>query len=206
LKQLIAIGLMITTLSACNLLKPEANPAISFYALNRLPMAPASGVAARATIIVNPPHAAAGFETSKIIYLRQPHQMEYYSQSEWVATPAKMLSPLIVDTLSREGSFIAVVLTPTAALADLRLTTEVTRLQHEFFDHARPSRVRFTLRAIIMDEKSRKVLVARELEAIADSPSENAAGAVAAANLAVALVLKDLAMLAASVAQSNHLK
>jgi cholesterol transport system auxiliary component len=212
LKKVLVIGfsaVLASTLGACNVLKPTANQQISIYALNSSLSASVTAaappvVASAPTIIVNPPQAAAGFETAKIIYLRQRHLIEYYSQSEWVAPPAKMLVPLIVESLSRDGSFKAVVTAPSAVVADLRLNTEIVRLQQEFLDNGGPSRVRLTLRAYIMDEKTRKVLAVREFDTVVDSVSENVAGGVLAANLATEQVLKNLAALAASVAIATN--
>ena len=70
----------------------------------------------------------------------------------------------------RSGAFSAVVMTPTAATGELRLETEIVRLQHEFA--ARPSRVRFTLRAYLVDDKTRRVLAWREFDAAAPAASE----------------------------------
>jgi cholesterol transport system auxiliary component len=203
-KILMTLAAVSVAMAACNPLKPAADQPLTFHTLNlTTPSEAQSGALATTTsisnlpsVIINPPHAAAGFETAKLIYLRQKHQLEYYSQSEWVAPPARMLSPLIVERLMRTGSFRAVVLTPSAVQADLRLNTEIIRLQHEFFDATGPSKVRFTLRAYIMDEKTRKVLANREFEALVNSPSENAAGGVLAANLATQLVMDDLAAMA----------
>ena len=112
---------------------------------------PAQRAAAKAapTLIVNPPHAAAGFDSRRIIYVRELHKLEYFAHSEWVDTPARMLAPLIVAALENGGAFRAVVLTPSAASGDFRLDTEIVRLQHEF--GTGPSRVRFTLRAYLVE-------------------------------------------------------
>lgn len=45
------------------------------------------------TLIVSPPHAAAGFDSQRIMYLRQADQLEYFAHNEWIDTPARMLAP-----------------------------------------------------------------------------------------------------------------
>jgi cholesterol transport system auxiliary component len=82
----------------------------------------------------------------------------------------------------------------------MRLDTEVLRLQHEFL--GKPSRVRFTLRAYVVDSVTRRVLASREFEAVAAAPSEDAYGGVMAANEAVRSVLDGLAAFAATAASS----
>ena len=143
------------------------------------------------TLIVSPPHAAAGFDSPHIVYVRQASQLEYYAHNEWVDTPARMLAPLIVAAIEHGGAFRAVVRTPSTVAGDMRLDTEVLRLQHEFL--SKPSRVRFTLRAHLVDNVTRRVLASREFDAVAAAPSEDAYGGVMAANEAVRSVLEGLA-------------
>ena len=194
----------LTLLAACSALKPTPVPPPAFYALDAAPAVvsavsamPAgsrgatSGPAAAPTLVVNPPLAVAGFDSQRIIFLRQAHQLEYFAYSEWVDTPARMLAPLIVAALDRSGKFRAVLATPSAAAGELRLDTEIVRLQHEF--GATPSRVRLTLRATLRDNATRQVLAQIELDHRADAPSADAYGGVIAANHATQAMLQDLA-------------
>ena len=72
---------------------------------------------------------------------------------------------------------------PTAATAELRLDTELIRLQHEFL--VQPSRVRLTLRAVLVDIATRRVVAWREFDTSVPSASEDPYGGVVAANQAV---------------------
>ena len=194
-------------LAACSALKPKPVPPPAFFALDGGPAgaAPApravsiTSTSAAPTLLINPPQADAGFDSQRIIYVRQAHQLEYFAHSEWVDTPARMLAPLIVSALDRTGTFRAVVATPTAASADLRLDTEVVRLQHEF--GAAPSRVRLTLRATLTDNVTRQVLAQVDLDNRADAASEDAYGGVVAANHATRAMLQTLAVFCSQVAE-----
>ena len=188
--------------SASLLPKPAEQPAL--YALtDAAPAAPAAAApraaaAAKPTLLVNPPRAAAGFDTRHIVYLRQPHQIEYFAYSQWVDTPAQMLAPLIARQVERSGAFDAVLLAPTAAAGEMRLDTEVVRLQQDF--GTSPSQVRFTLRAVLLDSRTGRVIAVREFDASVPAPTDDAPGGVAAANLAVQNVLAELAAFAAKAA------
>ncbi len=199
MRRLLVIGPCLLALSACSVLQPTTTPPTGFYSLDdsapaRSQMIPVStqNTGAKLTLVINPPHAAAGFDGPHIIYVREPHQLSRFAHSEWVDPPARMLGPLLVAAIQRSGAFRAVVLTPGAASGDVRLDTEIIRLQHEF--QASPSRVRFTLRATLVDDKTRRVLSSREFEAIEPSRSEDAYGGVVAANLAVQAVLENLSL------------
>ena len=117
-----------------------------------------------------------------MIYVKRPHELQAFARSEWVDAPARMLGPLLVRALGRSGAFEAVTDAGSGADAELRLETELVRLQHEFT--ARPSRVRLTLRVQLSD-RARHVLGVREIEAIEEAPSEDPYGGVVAANRAV---------------------
>jgi cholesterol transport system auxiliary component len=194
-----AAGLCLLAVGACGALSPSSTPHPAFYSLDRSRgLAPAAVPAAAPTLIVNPPHAAAGFDSQRIIYVREAHKLEYFAHSEWVDTPPRMLAPLIVAAVENTGAYRAVVLTPSAAAGDLRLDTEIMRLQHDF--GSQPSRVRFTLRAYIVDNTTRRVLAWREFDETVAAASEDPYGGVVAANRAVQAVLEHLASFCAKAA------
>ena len=206
---LFAAGISVMALGACSTLRPTATPNPVFYALESAPAtaapaagpgkAPATALSSAPTLIINSTRAAAGFDSQRIIYVRETHKLEYFAHSEWVDPPARMLAPLLVAAIERTAAFRAVVLTPSAAVGELRLDTEIIRLQHEF--GSLPSRVRFTLRAYLVEDKTRRVLAWREFEAAVPAASENPYGGVVAANRAVQSVLEDLAAFCAEAAR-----
>lgn len=191
------LGLLLA--SGCGSLLPKSPPPPLRYALDG---APAAARAARIdittslpgaapTLVVNPTRAAPGFDSQHIVYVRAPHQLEHFAHSDWVDTPARMLAPLIVAAVGGAGTFSAVGPAASGVNANLRLDTEVLRLQQEF--GAGPSRVRFTLRATVLDGSTRRVLAWREFDETVVSASEDPYGGVVAANRAVQLVMGSLA-------------
>ena len=75
--RLIAAGLSLMVLGACGGLRPAATPHPAFYSLDGTRGAvPAEAPAAAPTLIVNPPHSAAGFDSPRIIYVRETHKLE----------------------------------------------------------------------------------------------------------------------------------
>ncbi len=209
----LAAALCLIALGACSALRTAATPPPAFYSLDsaRGAVSAAAPAAARATapataptLIINPPYAAAGFDSPRIIYVRENHKLEYFAHSEWVDPPARMLAPLLVAAVENTGAFRAVVLTPSAAAGDLRLDTEIIRLQHEF--QTQPSRVRFTLRAYLVDDKTRRVIAQREFDAAVPSASDDPYGGVVAANRAVQTVLEDLSAFCAGAARSARME
>lgn len=195
-------GLWLVALAGCSAsLLPAPPQAPSLYALDDASAAPLPAQAAQPSapsILLGVPRAAAGFDTRGIVYLRQPHAYEAYAFSQWVDTPAQMLAPLIARALERSGAFSVVLRAPAGANADLRLDTEVLRLQQDFT--VAPSRVRLTLRAVLVDQSTRRALAWREFDTSVAAPTEDAYGGVRAANQAVAALLADVAAFAAQAA------
>ena len=194
-RRLVVIGLCVMLVSGCAALRPETTPgAPVLYSLdNALKPAAARTLLSTAapTLLVSTPRAAAGFDSARIIYVREAHKLEYFAHSEWVDTPARMLAPLLVAAVENSDAFRAVVHAPSSASGDLRLDTEILQLQQEFAGGT--SRVRFVLRAYLVEDASRRILASREFEALAAAPSADPYGGVVAANQAVRSVLEKLA-------------
>ncbi len=143
------------------------------------------------TLLVSIPKAAPGFDSMAQIYIRHQSVLEHYSKSQWVDTPARMLLPLLVLRLESTGKFSAVLSAATSPVAgELRLDTEIIRLQQEFLSE--PSQVRLILRAQLLDMVARQAVATQWFEIVKDTPSENAQGGVMATNDAVAQVLDEL--------------
>lgn len=171
--------------------KPVAPPTLYTLTASAAPSAGGDRTPDDLTLIVNAPLAAAGFASARMVYVRQTRQIEHFAHSEWVDTPARMLAPLLVGTLARHSVARAVVADSSAASGDLRLHTELLRLQQNF--ESQPSRVQFSLRATLLDEASHQVLAVREFEASAAAPSDDPAGGAVAASSAAQQVLVALA-------------
>lgn len=204
INRLVAAGLILTLAVGCSAIHPQAASPPAYYSLDggQVVSRPTAALpSSELTLIVNPPRAASGFDSQRILYVRTDHQLEYFAHSEWVDTPARMLAPLIVDALARSGAYRAVVPTPSAAAGDIRLDSEIVRLQQEFGGPA--SRVRFTLRAYLVDNSTRRVLAWREFDTTEPSPSEDPYGGVIAAQRAVQKVLQQLADFAAEAARQR---
>lgn len=202
---LAAAGLALLAGCASSLL-PPAPPLPAQYTLDgagdsAAPSSTRTPALGAPTLAVSAPRAAPGLDSRGIIYLRQPHAVEVYAQSQWVDTPAQMLAPLIVDALQRTGAFAAVLRAPSAASAELRLDTELLRLQQDF--GVTPSRVHLSLRAVLVDTGSRRVLAWREFDASVAAPSEDAYGGVRAANQAARQLLIELATFTAQAAAKH---
>lgn len=193
-RALIASALAVTLLGGCSSLLPPVPPPDNIYLLEADPAkVPVRSSPARRDLVlaVSMPRARAGFDTAQIVWMRQAHGLEVYSRNRWADTPARMLMPLLAQALERSGAFHAVVQTPSAVSAALRLDTEIIRLQQDF--SVRPSRVQFTLGVQLVDINTRRVIARAEFDETENAATEDAYGGVRAANLALERLLARLA-------------
>jgi cholesterol transport system auxiliary component len=199
-----ATALLLLTIGCADLLpKPAAPPKLHTLDAGLTAPSPArgGGLAAGPTLVVSVPRAAAGLDSRRMLYVREAHRLDYFAYNEWADTPSQMLTPLIVAALAQSASFGAVVSAPASVDASLRLDTEVLRLQQEFGPV--PSQLRFTLRAQLVDNRTRRVLAWREFDQTVAAPSDDPSGGVAAANTAVQAVLGQLATFCAEASRAS---
>ncbi len=192
--------LAVLVLAGCTLLSPSRNQLPELFALSpaieaaRAERAPAEAP----TLLVNVPRAGPGFDSPRMAYVLEPHALAYFARHQWVDTPARMLVPLLVRAFEGTGRFAAVVSAPSSVATRLRVDTEVVRLVQDF--SVRPSVLRFTVRAQIVDTDQRRVLATREITRAVEAPSDDPVGGVAAANEAVGTALGELAATCAALA------
>lgn len=151
------------------------------------------------TILVSSPIAAPGFQTRNMIYEQTPFELQSYSQSQWVAPPANMLTSVLVNALRGTNYFKAVAAPPFSGKTDYQLNTYLVALDQSFM---RPtSRIHLVLSATLIEAKSFRVLATKTFVKNVDAPGNNAYSGVIAANRAAAWVSKQVARFAANQAR-----
>lgn len=142
-------------------------------------------------LLIGVPLAEPGYETTKMVYLKRPYELEPYAVNQWADTPARMFASLMDEALNRTGAWRAVVPLPSSIRGDFRLDMYGFALQQEFIQD--PSLVRVRVRAQLIDIRELRVVGTRAFEAVVNAPSGDAYGGVVAANQAVAALLDDMA-------------
>jgi cholesterol transport system auxiliary component len=186
-----ALAISAVLLAGCAGIPPTQMEAPTIYVLDARPAERSARPQRDLVLVVSVPRARAGFDTAQMAFVREPHELEYFAKSRWADTPSRMLAPLLVQALEQAGGFRAVVQAPNAVPADLRLDTELVRLQQNFA--TRPSQVELALRAQLVDVRSRRVLATAEFEEVEPATREGAYGGVIAANRALQRILVRLA-------------
>jgi cholesterol transport system auxiliary component len=177
---LLATGLPLVAGCTGTLLPKPARPPARFTLDNTAPArdlrTPAAGAP---TLTVDLPRSAPGHDSRRMVFVRQPPELQAFAFHEWVEPPARMLAPLLVRALQDSGAFGAVLLAPSAAVGTWRLETASLQLLQDFT--RRPSQLRLGLNTVLLDGATRRVLAWRAFEARVETTGDDpVAGAVAA--------------------------
>jgi len=177
-------------LAACAGLPAPQAISQNIYLLDAQATIPAASVKHDLVLAVSTPQARPGFDTAEMVYVQQPYELNYFVANRWAAAPARLLEPLLLQSLEQSGGFRAVVPTADAIRGDVRLETELVRLQQDF--SVRPSRVQVTLRAQLVDVRHKRMLAVKQFDETEVATSDNAYGGVGAANRALQRLLNEL--------------
>ncbi len=178
--------IFIFLLAGCSALQAPHTEYTHLYLLDAQPTTTV-GTQHNRVLAVSPTTARSGYDTPQIAYLRQPLELEYFATHRWADTPAHMIKPLLIQTLTPKYAAVAA----GQVSANFRLDTELIRLQQDFT--AQPSRVQITLRAQLIDVQEKRIIAVREFDATEPSASEDAYGGVLAANRALLRILTKIA-------------
>lgn len=177
-------------LGGCTGLRAPEAISPNHYLLDTPPAVAPAAVRRPLVLAVAPLRAQPGFDGTAIVYRQRPHELGHFATARWVAPPARLLEPLLVQALGRSQGFRAVVPAAGTVPAELLLEVELIRLQHDFLES--PSRVQLVLAAQLTDLRGRRVLAARVFEAGEDAGRDDPYGGVVAANRLAARVLGEL--------------
>lgn len=175
-------------LAGCTGLRPAQIENGNTYVLESGPLAKNTHERRDIVLEVSAPRASPGFETAQMAYIQRAYELDYFATNRWADTPSRMLAPILVQALEQSGSFGAVVQAPSIVPADVRIVSELIRLQQNF--EARPSRIEMVLRVQLVDVRTRRLLATRVFEATENAPSDDPYGGVIAANVALQRILE----------------
>ncbi|HVV69853.1 MAG TPA: ABC-type transport auxiliary lipoprotein family protein [Gammaproteobacteria bacterium] len=190
-RTILSLGLLLS-LAGCSLLSPVKTPPNNQYTLSAAGATRTQPVREnRPTLLIATPAASPGYDTTNMIYLERPFQLNHYANHHWVSPPAEMLTPILEQKLRNSGCFRAALGLPSSGTADYILNTELLALQQEFIGGR--NQVRLALLATLINGASQQILAQRRFEAVVPAYQVNPYSGVVAANEAMAIVTQKLA-------------
>ena len=123
-------------------------------------------------------------------YVNDPPRLDYFAYHLWVDPPARMLATAMETRLDSSGLFGAVLSQSSGIDTDLRLDTELLRLQQVFSGSG--SSVELVMKVVLVDLDSRELLGSRTFQYKETTNGANPTEGVDAAQQAVNRFLDDL--------------
>lgn len=166
-------------LNACS---PVKTPVSNQYKLDSFNSKPLGRNLAKQSILITAPEAAAGYQSSEMLYIKKPYELSAFANNAWVDQPANMLLPLLAQSLQRSGYFFAVTSSVNSEHTDYRLDTQLIELQQNFLK--KPSQIDFVAKVVLTHMSDNRVIASRLISQHINCPADTPYGGVIAANLA----------------------
>ncbi|HEV7611602.1 MAG TPA: ABC-type transport auxiliary lipoprotein family protein [Steroidobacteraceae bacterium] len=182
-----ALGMSV---ASCSVFLP-ARVNVERAVLDQMPMELPQGEKGPASLLVYPPETAPRFDTPQMAYRTDPHQIAFFTRREWAETPSQMLHPLLLKALEESHSFSAVLVPPYAGHYTYALRTQILELTQDFTS-ATPL-FGLTIRIELSDYAAQRVIATKEISLQEPMQGRTSYAGVAAANLATARALRDVA-------------
>ena len=145
----------------------------------------------RTTLALVMPTASPGFETANMLYVMTPFQLQSFTRNRWVAPPAEMLVPIMLQALRSQAYYQAVVPPTLMVSSNYRLNLQIVKLQQEFL--LPDSNVRLEIQAILLDGHSNRVIASKQFSTLVAVNGSTPYAGVLATNRAVADLTKRIA-------------
>ncbi len=134
------------------------------------------------SLLISQPEAMAGYQTEQMLYVKKPYELSSFAENAWIAPPANMLYPLLIEAFQADHRFSAIASSPYADKVDYRLDTQLLAMQQTFL--TKPSEFILTLKIVVTRVKSNQVLASRIITEHVACPTDTPYGGVIAANKA----------------------
>ena len=144
------------------------------------------------TLVVNVPVAQPGFDGPHMAYMQRPYEVSYYATHQWADSPARMVTPVLIQALEQTGYWRAIVPMPTSVRGDHRVEIDQLELVQTFLQ--KPSQVRLALRVQVIKLPEYLVLGTRLFEVAEVASSDDAYGGAVAANRAADKLVREVAV------------
>lgn len=116
-------------------------------------------------LVVEPPVAAAGLNTTRIALQRTPVNLDYFARANWSDTAPLLVQTLLIESFENTGRIVAVARESVRLRPDYLLQTELREFFAEYFPEPRqPPLVRARVIAKLVRVADRSIIAATTVE------------------------------------------
>ncbi len=178
--------ILVSLITACAVKPPQQFK----YKLSDYGIVPQTKHVGKTSLLVSTPLAASGYDSEQMLYIQKPFEIGAFSKNAWVASPARMLVPLIVQSLQKSKFFFAVTSIPYSDKTQYRLDTQLIEMQQNFL--TTPSTLELVIKNVLTNANTNQVMASNLFSYKVPCPIEGPYGGVMAANVATKQYTKDL--------------
>lgn len=114
------------------------------------------------TLLVSKPTAVLGYTSYRMAYIEKPSELAYYTRSRWIAPPADMLQPLLVESLQKTGRFKGVGASPFFGKTTYRLDSNLVYLRQNLT--TMPHQMEIALQVSLVNNNDQRIMASRLLK------------------------------------------
>ncbi|OGO93085.1 MAG: hypothetical protein A3F41_04215 [Coxiella sp. RIFCSPHIGHO2_12_FULL_44_14] len=163
---------------------PVKLPDISTYKLASVPAFTAQNYSKRnATLYVAMLGANPGYQTADMLYMATPYKLSAFALHQWIAPPAQMIQPIVIQAIRSKGYFKAVLSMPSSSNVDYRLELQLLELQQEFLTSN--SKIRMSVQATLINNTTNEVLASHRFSELLPTAGNTPYAGVLSANMAI---------------------
>lgn len=179
-RRLIATSLLSALLAGCSLLPGQGDPPQLYTLTPKSTFAP-DLPAVQWQLVVDPPVAAAGLNTTRIALQRTPVSLDYFARANWSDSAPNLVQTLLIESFENTGKIVAVARESVRLRPDFLLQTELREFIAEYHpDPALPPLVRARLIAKLVRVSDRAIIASTTVERT-ERATSNDMGAIALA-------------------------
>lgn len=183
------ILIMIFTLSACSL-SPLKTPPVNTYTIDSFQKQHAVHRKGKGVLLVDSYTPAPGYQTSAMLYVNVPFEIQHYVNHRWVSPPDHMLLLQISNGIRESGLFADVVTPPFIGITDYHLMLRLLILQQEFLHPV--SQVHLKMSVNLVNSRTNKVIGSRVLEVFVPAIDNTPYSGVLATNRATQKITQQI--------------
>ena len=142
-------------------------------------------------LVLEPPVADAGLDSTRIALQRNPTQLEYYARSGWTDRAPRMIQTLMVESFENSKKIVSIGRESIGLRADFILKTELRELQAVYFNGDVPE-AWVRLNAKLVQMPRRTIVASQSFDARVPATADNLPDVIEAFDDALGKVLRHM--------------
>jgi cholesterol transport system auxiliary component len=188
--RILAAVLLPALLAGCSLFPGQGDPPQLYTLTPKSTFAP-DLPAVQWQLVVDPPVAAAGLNTTRIALQRTPVSLDYFARANWSDSAPNLVQTLLIESFENTGRIVAVARESVRLRPDYLLQTELREFNAEYYpDPALPPLVRARLIAKLVRVSDRAIIASTTVERTERAASNEMSAIAMAFDEALGGVLK----------------